>query len=278
MKWFFGFNEGAGKWFTEMVKVAVVTGQAHAPHLEPHCLYDGDGDSELTLWLRRRGVAVHHAVAPNRQRLSAADILMRNAGTGYDPLAARGFYLCLAVPDAEAARGQEHVLFTDCDVMFTGPVHLTDVRPALLAAAAEMDDVRRPAPGMSGRGFNSGVMVMHVAAMQARLPAIAGVLERDGFFQFPDAGATFDLGALNSAIPDGDWVRLPDVLNWRPAFGVNPQASIVHWHGPKPRHVEKTLASGVTSAPDDAMRALLEAAPEAYQHYLEVFRAALLDA
>ena len=94
MKWFFGFNEGAGKWFAEMVKVAVVTGQTQAPHLEPHCLYDGDGDSELTLWLRGRGVTVHHAVAPIRQRLSAADILMRNAGSGYDPLAARGFYLC----------------------------------------------------------------------------------------------------------------------------------------------------------------------------------------
>lgn len=161
MKWLVneGCDEGAGKWFAEMVKVAVVTGQAHAPHLEPHCLYDGDGDSLLTLWLRSRGVVVHHAVAPIRQRLSAADILTRNAGTGYDPLAARGFYLCLAVPGAEGARGQEHVLFTDCDVMFMGPVDLTAVRPAFLAAAAEMDDVRRPAPGTSGRGFNSGVMV-----------------------------------------------------------------------------------------------------------------------
>ena len=272
MKWFFGFNEGAGKWFAEMVKVAVVTGQAHAPHLEPHC---HDGDSELTLWLRRRGVAVHHAVAPIRQRLSAADILIRNSGTGYDPLAARGFYLCLAVPGAEAARGQEHVLFTDCDVMFTGPVHLADVRPALLAAAAEMDDVRRPAPGTSGRGFNSGVMIMNVAAMRARMPAIESWLERDAYF--PTNGV-YDQGALNSAIPEGDWDRLPDILNWRPAFGINPQASIVHWHGPKPRHVEKTLATGVTSAPDDAMRGLIDAAPEAYRHYLQVFQAALNSA
>ncbi len=39
MKWFFGFNEGAAQRFAEMVKVAVVTGQTQAPHLEPHCLY-----------------------------------------------------------------------------------------------------------------------------------------------------------------------------------------------------------------------------------------------
>ena len=214
-------------------------------------------------------------MAPIRHRLSAVDILVHNAGTGYDPLAARGFYLCLAVPGAEAARGQEHVLFTDCDVMFTGPVDLGAVRPALLAAAPEMDDVRRPAPGTSGRGFNSGVMIMNVAAMRAWMPAIESGLERDAYF--PTNGV-YDQGALNSAIPEGDWDRLPDILKWRPAFGINPQASIVHWHGPKPRHVEKTLASGVTSAPDDAMRALLEAAPDAYRHYLEVFRKALIDA
>ena len=139
-----------------------------------------------------------------------------------------------------------------------------------------MDDVRRPAPATSGRGFNSGVMVMHVAAMRARMPAIESVLERDGRLHPHQRGLR--PGRAHSAIPEGDWDRLPDILNWRPAFGINPQASIVHWHGPKPRHVEKTLASGVTSAPDDAMPALFEAAPDAYRHYLDVFRTALLDA
>ncbi len=276
MKWYFGFNEHASKWFEDMVRVAVATAATHAPHLEPHCLYDGDDETDLTRWLRGRGVVIEPATAPVRHRLMAPDILVRNVGTGYDPVAARGYYLCLAVP--EAAADAEHVLFTDCDVMFTGPVDLAPIRPALLAAAPEMLDLRRPAPGSGARGFNSGVMVMNVAGMRAKLDEIVAVLERDGYHAFPHAQATYDQGALNTAIPLGDWERLPDILNWRPVFGVNPEASLVHWHGPKPRHVAKTIATGVTSAPDDVMRAMLDTAPAAYRHYLELFRAALDDA
>ncbi len=273
MKWFFGFNQGASKWFGDMVRVAVVTAEAHAPQLEPHCLYHGEAETDVTAWLRARGVAVQRAAAPVSHRLAAPDILARNANTGYNAVAAQGFYLCLAVPGVAA--DEQHVLFTDCDVMFTGPVDLAGVRPSLLAAAPEMDDVRRPAPSVSGRGFNSGVMVMNVAGMLARIPSIEAVLERDAYF--PTNGA-YDQGALNSAIPAGDWEPLPHTLNWRPAFGINPQASIVHWHGPKPRHVEKTLATGVTTAPDEVMRGLLDAAPNAYRHYFEVFQAALRGA
>ncbi len=275
MKWFFGFNEAATNWFADMVKVAVVTAAAHAPHLEPHCLYDGDADTDLTRWLRARGVRVQRTAVRFRDRLSAADVVARNKGTSYSPVAARGYYLCLAVPAAEAARGEGHVLFTDCDVMFTAPADFAAIRPALLAAAPEMADVRRPAPGNYGPGFNSGVMVMCVAGMSAKMPWIESVLEREGYFQFAQAKAIYDQGALNTAIPEGEWDRLPDSLNWRPAFGINPAASIVHWHGPKPRHVEQTIATGVASAPDEAMRALLEAAPASYRHYVEIFRAAL---
>ena len=275
MKWFFGFNEAATRWFADMVEVAVATAGEQAPQLEPHCLYDGEADTDLTRWLRARGVTVHHAVAPFRERLSAPDIVARNAATPYDPVAARGYYLCLAIPGVDAARDEEYVLFTDCDVMFTGAVDTDGLRPALLMAAPEMEDVRRPAPGDRGRGFSSGVMLMHLPSMRALLPRIEAVLERDGYYRFPGADATYDQGALNAAVAEGEWDRLPHTLNWRPAFGINPQAAIVHWHGPKPRHVEKTVAIGIVSAPDEAMRWLLDAAPEAYRHYLQLFQEAL---
>lgn len=160
MRWYFGFNQQASLWFADMVRGAVATAATHAPQLEPHCLYDGDDETDPTRWLRGRGVTIEPTVAPLRDRLMAPD----------------------------------------------------------------------------------------------------------------------DQGALNSAIPLGDWEPLPHTLNWRPVFGINLLASVVHWHGPKPRHVEKTLATGVTSAPDAAMRGLLDAAPESYRPYLQVFRAALDDA
>ncbi|MGE0815628.1 MAG: hypothetical protein AB7O28_23455 [Vicinamibacterales bacterium] len=278
MKWFFAFNEYASTWFGEMLQVAVVTAADHAPHLEPHCLYDGDGETGLTAWLRSRGVRIHPTRVAFRARLDAEDVRERNAGTGYSPQAARGFYLCLAVPASESAVSETHVLFTDCDVMFTGPVDLSAYRPSLLAAAPEMRDVRRPSPSEWGAGFNSGVMLMNAAAMRARMPAIEQVLERDGYYQFPQANAIYDQGALNSAIREGEWEPLPQTLNWRPAFGINPDAAIVHWHGPKPRHAQRTVDSGTTTAPDAVMRGLLDAAPEAYRHYLGIFNAALARA
>lgn len=278
MKWFFGFNEAASKWFADMVKVTVVTAEVHAPALEPHCLYDGDAETDLTGWLRSRGVSVHRTAVPFRDRLSAPDVIARNAATSYNPVSARGYYLCLAVPWADAARDEAYVLFTDCDVMFTGPVDLASLRPLVLAAAPEMADLRHPAADDHGRGFNSGVMLMNVAGMRERSTHIESVAERDGYYRFPVADATYDQGALNAAIPAGQWERLPQTLNWRPAFGINPRASIVHWHGPKPRHVEKTLATGVVSAPDEAMRSLLEAAPDSYLHYYDVFKASLRSA
>ncbi|MEZ5293373.1 MAG: hypothetical protein R2745_19990 [Vicinamibacterales bacterium] len=278
MKWFFAFNEHASAWFTQMLQVAVVTAAEQAPHLEPHCLYDGDGETALTTWLRGRGVSIHPTRVPFRSRLDAEDVRAMNAGTGYSPDAATGFYLCLAVPFAEAARDVEHVLFTDCDVMFVGPVDLDATRPSLLAAAPEMRDVQRPSPWDVGPGFNSGVMVMNVAAMRARMPAIEQVLERDGYYRFPQANASYDQGALNTAIREGEWDPLPPTLNWRPAFGIGVDVSIVHWHGPKPRHAQRTIDTGITAAPDAVMRMLLEAAPEAYRHYLEIFNAALARA
>jgi hypothetical protein len=106
--------------------------------------------------------------------------------------------------------------------------------------------------------------------MRERLPVVEAVLERDGYFPTNHA---CDQSASTPRFPGATGNR-PPTPTWRPAFGINPQASMVQWHGPKPRHVEKTLASGVTSAPLDAMRWLLKA----YRRFLHDFQAALNDA
>ncbi len=272
MKWYFGFNEHASKWFADMVRVAIASAATHAPQLEPHCLYDGEAETRpdaLAAWPSGRDSPCRRphprAAWPRRTSWPAmpgvATTRWRRAAT------------TCAWPSPEAAGdGDEHVLFTDCDVMFTGPVDLSSIRPALIAAAPEMLDVRHPAPGAGGarlqlrrhrdeRGRNAGADAGHRrGAGTRRLPYLpAGAVHlRPGRAQHGDS-----IG--------GEWERLPDILNWRPAFGINPRAAIVHWHGPKPRHIGKTLATGVTSAPDATMRGMIDAAPEAYRHYYEMF-------
>ena len=67
---------------------------------------------------------------------------------------------------------------------------------------------------------------------------------------------------------------MPDMLNWFPYRGVNPQARIVHFHGPKPTALEIVLErpEAIAAFPD-AWRRLLQSDVAAYRHYVGLWRA-----
>ena len=60
----------------------------------------------------------------------------------------------------------------------------------------------------------------------------------------------------------------PD-LNWKPFWGLNERASIVHFHGPKPRMARRLGATGGEAPAQPSMKALWSRSPPAYAAYSE---------
>jgi len=100
---------------------------------------------------------------------------------------------------------------------------LADGAPAWFAVAPE----NNPADWAE---MNTGVMVMNVAALGADLPAFRETIRAQ---LAASARSSFDQHAYRQHYR-GRWDQLPAVMNWKPYWGPNAAAQIVHFHGPKP--------------------------------------------
>ena len=273
MKWYFCFNGEATTWFSDMIKVAVVSARAKT-NLEPHCIYDGD-HTPLIDWLQKWNVTVHHSRVSFRARFWAEEVRRRNAGNGFDAIKALGFYLYFQILEIE--QEDEFVLVTDCDVMFLNNFDYAQIKPGLLAAVREITGLENPSAVDVRQEYNAGVMVINLASFRRRMDELLRCAEENGYYYFPVPDSTYDQGLLNTVFrAEEDWVRLPPELNWRVFFGINPAAQVVHWQGPKPYHVAKHLAGQREPwATDWIIDKLLNEALQPYQHYHQIFRTLL---
>ena len=155
----------------------------------------------------------------------------------------------------------EYVAYTDCDVMFTASFSetLAAQRPRYLSVAPEfkIDD---------WENMNSGVMVMNVEALREdwsnfQATVLAQIAHSDW--------TSFDQRAYRAHYRDR-WERLPPELNWKPYWGQEARAEIIHFHGPKPFQ-KYTLASG--RAPEK-LRALATAG---FYHYAAIYDQLLVE-
>ncbi|WP_284946706.1 glycosyltransferase [Acidisoma cladoniae] len=236
LKWYFCFNEAATAWFADMIKAAVTSARLNTD-LAPHCIYDG-GPSPMIDWLKDNAVTIHYTKVPFRARLFDQDVIDRNKGTGYSPVSASGYYLPLQI--AEVETHDQYVLFTDCDIMFLKSVDYSNFKPEIIGAVAEVANLSAPTPSHVQDAFNSGVLVINVPELRRRTPELHQALEESGYYNFGNTGATYDQGLLNMVFKS-IWTPLPTELNWRVFYGHNPDANIVHWHGPKPPHIDKFI-------------------------------------
>ena len=273
MKWFFCYNEYSSDWFEQMIKVAVVSAQTNT-NLSANCIYDGQ-NTTLTRWLEAHDVQLHYRQVPFHSRLFSTDVVERNNGTAFRPEAACGYYLPLLISELKLV--DEYILYTDCDVMFLKDVDLRTYRPNILAAAPEIKDMRDPYPGDGSNGFNSGVILINVLEFRRHLPILFSCLEDHGYFSFPKIQSIYDQGLLNYVFTN-NWDQLPPILNWRVFFGINPDARIVHWHGPKPINAARILQSARQdiSSVTPEIEFLLNSRANSYRYYYDLF-AALLD-
>jgi len=247
MKWIFALDAGSVDSYGDFVRVAVLSARKHSS-LAPICLFDGD-ECELTQWMGEQGVEIIHV----RSRLydSIVEIATRRQMPFWLQFAP-GTFLRLEIPRLARERGwnDEFVFYTDCDVMFAADPRplLEPLRPRFFAACPE---TFKDKP----LHLNAGVMWMNVRAMDD--PAFDAWLDRNlerccewqydqtacRVFYHPLHRLAWRLKvpyrlfySLMARLPvrSWQWDDLPLELNWRPYWGENADASVIHFQGIKP--------------------------------------------
>ena len=230
MKWYFALNAASldkDSHYGWCVDVAVLSALQHTS-LHPHLLFDGKSCA-FTDRLQRLGVTVVF----HRSSLFDAINLARPGDTDWQTIA-HGAFLRIDIPQLDAESG--FVLYTDCDVMFQQEPTLAGIEPRYFAVAPEFvigDYVN----------MNTGVMVINLAGMRSIAGEFDGFI-RSGLADFP----AYDQGALREFF-SGKYDHLPEKLNWKPYWGNNPDAEIIHFHGPKPPHARRMLSGDLTDLP-----------------------------
>lgn len=236
MQWFFALTEDstAFREYAEMVKVAVYTAGRYTS-LVPHLVYDGR-ENEFTTWLQRHGVQI----IPHRSRFrDALGKLGREKGNPHFEAALAGAFSRVELPEIVARLvGAERVLYTDCDVIF-----MADVIPELDANPCEYFAVAPESVQDDYVNMNTGVMLMNIPRLRAGLPEFLEYISQNLAALEKES---WDEAAYRWFYRDAQgplWNKLRPELNWKPYWGDNPEAKIIHLHGPKPYqrdHIEST--------------------------------------
>ncbi|OYV39646.1 MAG: hypothetical protein B7Z80_06675 [Rhodospirillales bacterium 20-64-7] len=222
---------------------ATVQSAAHTG-LDPHMLYDGV-ETPFIAELRNRGVKVIF------HRLSFADALSRHRpGDERYHAVARGAFLRFDIP-LVCQGDDEFVLYTDADVMFRATPDFRGYRPDMIAAAPQFERGNRA-------DMNSGVMLINLPKFRAALPGLVR-------FATENLALGLDQEVLRAWLGH-DYLLLPDIYNWKPYWGQNADAPIVHWHGPKPVTVAELLTGGAAQHRD--WQILFERDAQAYRGFV----------
>lgn len=217
MRWIFCTTEKSIEnetGFNDLIKVAVITAQKYTK-LQPTMIYYGESfDLPLIKWLQDRGVTILKAFPEIGFELLTLEESAARFDRGVGSLLKLEIHRVLN----DEHLPEDYVLYTDCDVMFTPNFKLPRVKPKLLAGTPEYikDDWGH---------IDTGVMLLNNFNLLNRYNSIARFFienyrpewdwEQDGYNQL-------------------EWDKLDQLYNWKPYWGKNSEAKIVHFHRLKP--------------------------------------------
>lgn len=255
MNWYFAISESSidrpeHEW-RDMIRVAVRSAIG-STDLKPHLLYDG-GENPFLDELRGLGVTVIH------RRVSFYDALEAYGANspGYVNIASGAFlrFEIALIDDGEFA------LYTDCDVLFNRRLDFGAAsKPPLFSASSQSST-------NTSEDMNSGVMLINVAGMRAEYDALVAFTR-----------ANLDLGLDQEVLRvfcAGRYTPMDRSLNWKPYWGANPDAQIIHFHGPKPGAARRLASEGLGSTNIEIWKHLYSLSPEGYGEYVEAWDAVL---
>ena len=264
MKWYTALSSHSSEDYIKMLNVAVYSCLNNTP-FKPHIVCDEPISATEDL-AEKYGDDIVIKYHKGRVYESFCEQFKGDTSLS-NQLGTVGTYLRAEVPLLEEE--DPFVLYTDADVMFfnprNGPQNIP--QPKYFAAAPEFDY-------NNWSYFNAGSMIINVKSMKESY---------DMFYDFVTVNFkklidhAHDQGAYNHLFKN-KWDRLPLEYNWKPGWGYNEKAVVLHFHGPKPKDIEsyfnKTLQNVKIDVPVDGTelyRNLIERDIEAYKKYLDIY-------
>ena len=238
LKWVFTITGDASKEHVDMAMVAVASALRNT-RLDPICVHSGKLPDNLLNFLRSKGVPmIQHEPAWKSIITTAFKRASnkRKSSTLYsNPSALLGTFLRIDIPILGFV--DKYVLYADVDVLFVGPLGLEifSPPPEYFSIGTEAVDCYYPNGVLFG---NAGVMLMNVAAMRrTHAEFVEWTFSEENVKQGLDFGiyGPVDQGAYNRFYTGRFDVHRSPAFNWKPYWGYSPRASVIHFHGPKPR-------------------------------------------
>ena len=256
MKWFFCWCQDTEfrddhNW-KDLIRASLQSALMNT-NLEPNFIYDGE-PSEFTDELEGRGVnVIFHRLSFTKEIIN-----FKPDDKGFQAVA-RGAFLRFDIPIVTTCN-DNFVLYTDADVMFLKNPDFSGYNPGFIAATPE-----------SKRGnkedFNSGVMLINLKTFRIIYNSLINftVNNLDIASKF-----AFDQGILKEFLKQ-NYLLLPDIYNWKPYWGINSCAEIVHWHGPKPETIRRLLENEIQETHAGWMH-LIKENEDYYRVYLNKYK------
>lgn len=262
MKWVFAFNEEASGWFKEMI-VAAVNSARKNTSLEPICLYSGKPNA-LTSWLEKKGVQVRFEKVPFYNEMFSQEVLDFHKSTHYSPHHASGAFLKAMA--STFFKTEENLLITDCDVYFRKNPECKIENPSSFYA---VNEVYLNKQGILEKAdfFNSGIIFYNSKFFNSIVGKFVDAVKENRFYS--SKTGSYDQTLMNRALHDW-WTPAKATLNWRPFQGINQDAEIIHFHGPKPMRI-KSILEGKASPEEEHLHKYILNYKKEYEHYVEEF-------
>ncbi|MDB5022863.1 MAG: hypothetical protein JWP78_618 [Mucilaginibacter sp.] len=260
MKCFFAISGENNEYF-DLIKTLVHSAKKNT-NLDLYCIYNGLGFNSLD-WLTKQSVST----------LNWEISFLNDFQDKYDGLTDRnickGMYLCTELPLVLQYYNilDEYILYVDVDTIFCGPIELGDIRPEYLSCTPDwaLEDWSR---------YGTGVILMNVKNMLNKQTEFHEHLKSHNYnFEHMRMGPC-DQGAWNSFFHK--YIeRLDPLYDWKPWWGINDKAKIIHFAGPKPAFINICL----NKLPFDKRyteieylrKLLINEHIESYTHYLKIW-------
>lgn len=211
--------------YTELFEVALKSARQNTT-LDLYALYDGPKEHPCYTLMEKYAVKIIEHQFSHKNDIAKTyteSYLLSHYGKviPYEKLA--GTFMRLDIPFIE--KTDDFVLYSDIDVIFLEDIKEEDFpKTKYLAAVSEFSK------NIEDDGyFNAGILFMNIEGMKEKASKIFDDLNVGK----ANETGIFDQGYLNQYCYN-DLQILPLEYNWKPYWGYNEKAKIIHFHGIKP--------------------------------------------